>query len=315
MRHMLTIAAVLLVAAACASAVLRPAENKLAPWTEALRAAQPDEAFAAVYRVDRRHLVFLGAKHATRTDSPTFRLIEDAYGGFEIDTVIVEGFPTSRGPNADRLIEYAKEGKAEEANGFQQRGETVPAVLGGLAEGATVWGGEPDDSDIKQHVIAQGFSERDLLGFYTLRSIPQWIREQRIDNAGDPAIGSLLDAELVRNRERLGLGATVLSDADAWHDWYRSENARPLDARFSTEEAGPLADGPYGSNAIAAAISKARAAYLHRLVIDHLNRGETVLVVFGGSHLMIHRPALDTVLGSPCYSGDALSDALSRCRF
>ena len=313
MRHMLMMAAALFVVAACEGTLLRPAEYKLGSWTETLRAAQPDDAYAAVYRVDDRHLVFLGAKHANRTDSRTFRLIEEAYASFDIDTVIVEGFPTSRGPNAARLIAFAEEGKAREADGFQQRGETVPAVLGGLAEGATVWGGEPDDSDVKEHVIAQGYSERDLLGFYTLRSISQWIREQRIDNAGDPAIGPLLDAELVRNRERLGLDATVLSDADAWHDWYRSVNARPLDARFSTEEAGPLADGPYGSNAIAAAISKARAAYLHRLVIDHLNRGETVLVVFGGSHLMIHRPVLDTVLGSPCYSGDVLSDVVSRC--
>jgi hypothetical protein len=40
-----------------------------------------------------------------------------------------------------------------------------------------------------------------------------------------------------------------------------------------------------------------------------LNAGETLLVVFGASHLMIHRPALDAMLGSPCYTGSELSSA------
>ena len=35
--------------------------------------------------------------------------------------------------------------------------------------------------------------------------------------------------------------------------------------------------------------------------------GDTVLVVFGGSHLMILRPALDAMLGQPCYVGSELS--------
>jgi len=34
-----------------------------------------------------------------------------------------------------------------------------------------------------------------------------------------------------------------------------------------------------------------------------LNAGETLLVVFGRSHLMIQRPALDAMLGRPCYVG------------
>jgi hypothetical protein len=61
-------------------------------------------------------------------------------------------------------------------------------------------------------------------------------------------------------------------------------------------------------------VSRARDAWLHDLVVAHLNAGETVLVVFGGSHLVIHRPALDGVLGPPCYVGAALERAAASCR-
>jgi len=153
---------------------------------------------------------------------------------------------------------------------------------------------------VKLRVRAAGFSDADILGFYTLRSIPQWIRERRIDNAADPRVNDLLAEELTKNRSRLALDASVLPSIEDWRDWYRQTNAKSLGADFTTEEAGPLADGPFGTNAVGAAISKSRAAYLHEMVISKLQTGDTVLVVYGASHLMIHQPALDASLGKGC---------------
>ncbi len=303
----------LLLLSSCATPPLRPAPDRLQPWTAALRDRQPEDAFAAVYRVGRNRLVFVAAKHSNRDDSLTFRLIRDAYAAFAIDTVIAEGFPTSRGANPARLFQYASENGAR-SDGFVEGGETVPTVLGARREGATLWGGEADDLDIKARILAQGFTAEDLLGFYVLRNIPQWTGERRIEHAGDPRLQSLVATALARNREALQLPSTVLPGFPEWAAWYRALNRRPIGAGFTTEEAGPLTDGRFGTNRIAAAISRARDAYLHDLVIAHLNAGETVLVVFGGSHLMIHRPALDAVLGPPCYVGTALERSASICR-
>ena len=153
-----------------------------------------------------------------------------------------------------------------------------------------------------------------MLGFYVLRNIPQWIREQKIADAGDPRLAPLVDAALYKDRAALQLPAGTLPGFAAWSAWYRRLNGKPIGADFTTEEAGPLADGRFGSNRIAYAISRERAAYLHELVVRHLNAGESVLVVFGASHLMIHRPALDAVLGPPCYSGADLQQAAADCR-
>ena len=285
----------------------------LTPFTLALRDRQPEESFAAVYRVGDAHLVWLAARHSTRTDSLTFALIEQAYAAFAFDSVILEGCPAAWGPTPERLVAYAEAGAAEEADGFQPRGETVPTVLGGLAQGATLYCGEPADAVVRDSVLSQGFSEADILGFYTLRSIPQWIRQQRVKDGADPALDALLSEELARNRARLDLSGEVLADLPDWKAWYRDLNGRPLDARFSTEEAGPAQDGRFASNRIGAAVSKARAAHLHQSVIDQLAMGESVMVRFGASHFMIHAPALTASLGAPCYTGAEPGAARQPC--
>jgi hypothetical protein len=292
--------------AGCLSQV-RPDVEKLAPWTTALRAQQPADAFAAVYERGRNKLVFLGAAHTEEVESLTFRMIHDAYASFDIDAAIVEGAARSRGPNEGKLLQWVA--SRSQLEGRQPGGELVPTVRGALAEGAVVWGGEPDDAQIRDALLARGVTGADLLGFYTLRSVPQWLRERKVASADDARVPALIDAELARNRERLGLPATVLPSAGAWMEWYERSNGKPFGSGFDLEEVGPLADGRYGSNRVAVAVSRSRAAFLLQAVADHLNEAESVLVVFGASHLMILRPALDAMLGAPCYVGDDLTAA------
>jgi hypothetical protein len=303
----------LLLLSACAASPLRPATEKLQPWTTHFRDQQPDDAFAAVYKRGAHRLVFVAAQHANRDDSATFRLIREAYANYDFDTVIAEGFPTSRGANPASIIKYAADNGAN-ADGFVEGGETVPTVLGARQEKANLWGGEADDVDVEAHVLADGFSAADLLGFYVLRSIPQWIGERKIDDAGDPRLQPLVEGALARNRATLQLPNFVLANYAHWAAWYSALNRKPIDAGFVTEEVGPLADGRFSTNRIAYAISRARDAYLHKLIISHLNANENVLVVFGGSHLMIHRPALDAAIGRPCYVGTELVRSVSACR-
>src|SRR5512134_3006848 len=106
----------LLMCVACHSFVA-PEPDKLEPWTTQLRDAQPDDAFAALYVRRSQRLLFVGAKHATRTDSLTFRLIEQAYALLPPDTVIVEGFPYSDGSNSARLVKWFE--RQHETRGFE----------------------------------------------------------------------------------------------------------------------------------------------------------------------------------------------------
>jgi hypothetical protein len=289
---------------------LRPDPEEIVAWTTTLREQQPPDAFGAVYERGRNRLVFIGAAHTEAVNSLTFKMIHDAYAAFDIDTAIVEGGIRSRGPNDAKLLQWVA--SQSEREGRQPGGELVAAVRGALAEGAVVWGGEPDDAQIRDTLVSGGVPAADLLGFYTLRSVPQWLRQQQIASADDPRATALIETELARNRERLGLPATLLPDAEAWMEWYERTNGRPFGAGFELEEAGPLADGRYASNRVAAAVERSRNAFLLQAIADHLNKGESVLVVFGGSHLMVLRPALDAMLGPSCYLGSDLSLAAKK---
>jgi hypothetical protein len=288
---------------------LRPDPTKIATWTTELRAQQPDDAFGAVYARGRNRLVFVGAAHTEEIDSLTFRMINDAYASFDIHAILVEGVQRSRGPNNDRVIKWVASQAQHE--GRQDGGEIIPAIRGALAEGAVVWGGEPDDAQVRDALASQGVSSEDVLGFYTLRTVPQWLNERQIATADDVHTRTLIDAELARNRERLGLPATVLPNYAAWSEWYARTNGKVFGVMFEPEETGPLADGRYASNKIAAAISRSRDSFLLDAIADRLNAGQSLLVVFGGSHLMILRPALDAMLGRPCYVGRGLSLAVA----
>jgi len=182
---------------------------------------------------------------------------------------------------------------------------------GGTRRGAELWGGKPDEVDVKARVMAQGFSAEDVLGFHVLRTISQWVRKRRVENAGDSRLQFLVEEELRRARGALELPGTVLPGFERWADWYQALNGRPIGPDLAVEEVGPLSDDPFPSNRIAAAVSQARDAFL---IIKHLNAGKSVLVVFGGSHLMIHRPALDAALGGPCHASESLEAAAARCR-
>jgi hypothetical protein len=288
-----------------------PASDKVQAWTTQLRNTQPNDAFAAVYARGTQQLIFVAAKHTTRVDSLTFRLIDEAYASFHINTAIVEGPPYSRGANADRLMKWVD--AQREIDGSIEAGETFPAVRGARAQGAAVFGGEPDDAYLREQVIAKGFSEQDILGFYTLRSIPQWVGEEKIHGADDDRVRPLVKSELEHNWERLSLPSTVLPDYAAWAQWYAQTNHKAFGAAFDPEEGAPLADGRYGSNKIAEAISHVRDEFLLNIIAQHWNKDESIIVVFGASHLMILRPALDSMLGDPCYLGGDLKSAPARC--
>ena len=183
----------LLLTGCAAQPVFSPATDRLAPWTESLSAQQPEDAFASVYRVRNRNLVFIGAVHENQVDSKTFRLIGQAFDHYRFGRVIVEGYPTSRGANPERLLQEAVEGAT--ADGFQPSGETVPAERGAIRQGAQIWGGEPDDLNVKRYAMERGIAEADILGFYTLRVVPQWLRERQILTPTDPRLNELVDKE------------------------------------------------------------------------------------------------------------------------
>lgn len=297
-----------LAAAACR---LSPNVDLLTPWTLQLRDSQPDDPFILVYRKGDRRLIFVAANHETDPASKTFALIDRSFSIWPVKAVIVEGVPTSLGVNPHPLQSLADE--RPRPDGIVEGGETVPAVQGARRVGAAIWGGEADNLMIKKFASSSGVSDADLLGFYVLRVVPQWSRERAFERLGDERFKALVERQLQRSRQALGVPGEVLSRNQEWNDWYRATNNKAVYKSVDVEEVGPLADGPWPTNRISERVAKARDAHLLRLIARRIEDSRSVMVIFGGSHALIVRSALDSMLGTPCYVGARVDDAKAYC--
>lgn len=299
-------------AAGCTpDAQLAPDPSRLAPWTTELRDTQPDGPFALVYSAAGMQLIYIAAIHENERDSPTFRLIEAAYALWPVNAVVLEGVASGLPADDPRLLAIAA--RPGGAAGFDPDGETGPAVRGALGTGARLYGGELDDLAVRDHVRRAGIEDADLLGFYVLRMVPQWLREGAIANLADPRLGELVQRQLSHSRDLLQLPAEQMRDLAAFRAWYARTNGKALAAGLAEDELGPLADGRWPTNRISAAVAVARDAHLLVVIAERLQAERSVLVVFGASHASIARPALDAMLGAPCYVGPDLDRARALC--
>lgn len=298
----------LLLISAC---TVSPGSEKIAVWTQALADSQREGPELLLFQRGGKKLAFIGVQHDSDPASRTHRLIDSTFSIFKPRIVIVEGAPTSWGYNPQRLIEIGSQ--RPDAHGLLQEGETVPAVRGALVSGSIIVGGEPSDADVRRIAATHGVSKVDLLGFYVLRVVPQWQSQGEFDDLRSTRATALIDNQLARSRAGLKLSPDLLPDATAWRRWRLERNVGASPSRIDIQEAGPLADGPWKTSQVGAAISRARGTHLYELTKAALAKHRSVLVVFGGSHALIQLPALERLLGAPCYRGDDAESAAESC--
>lgn len=309
-----TIAAILVVLClgACATtANLTLDARRLSPWTVALRDSQIEGAFVMIFRHNEQQVLLVGAEHDNAPDSATFQLIDAAFTLAPVESVIVEGTRTALGPDPAALRALSDE--SLDAAGLQPNGETVPTVRGALRHGATLLGGEPEEVDVIERAIGLGVTPQDIAGFYVLRVIPQWLRDGSASGPDDRRMIALIERQLARVRVSFGNRDTGLSTYADWLVWYRRTNGRDFGSGFDPEETGPLVDGPWGSNKIAAAVARARDSHLLNVIASTLAARRSVMVVYGASHALILRGALERRFGPPCYLGSDMGEARRRC--
>jgi hypothetical protein len=286
--------------------------DKLAIWSQSLAASQADGPEILVFERGKVNLAFVGVQHESDPASSTHRLITSTFGVFTPRVVIVEGVPTSWGYDPARLVRVI--GEKPDAQGLMPSGETFPAVRGAVGAGSKLLGGEPDDADVRRIASRLGVTDLDLLGFYVLRVVPQWLSQKKFDDLESESATGLIEQQLERSRREIGLETAVLPNAEAWRGWRLLKNPKASPKTLDVEETGPLADGPWPTNVTAAAISRARDTHLYEVINQQLAEHSSVMVVYGGSHVLIQYPALTALLGKPCYRGAHVEDVSRSCK-
>jgi len=256
-----------------------------------LERGEPAGPFLERFSARGLELVFLAAQHDNQRDAATFRLVDQALAGHPVGVVVVEGLRTSLGLDPPQVLEAFERSVQGD---FYPMGEPSYAALEARARGIPFVGGEPDEAELRDAARAAGFDDRDLVGFYFVRQVPQYRRSGELERTSLPVLYAGLTAHY-----RAPLGLRLADESyEAFLAWYREANGRPFDlATFDPEEAAPIEGGAFRSQRVSHAVGLARDRHVVALVDELLREHGSVLVVFGKSHLACQRPAYEAWLG------------------
>lgn len=240
--------------------------------------------YLARFEKNGRVLVYVAARHEATRSNPTMALIRRAFDEDKPEFLVIEGVPNGA---EGGFLAYARRNCGADAC---PAGEPAFAAL--LAEEAKIpfAGGEPRDEQVIPAMAKLGYDRRDLFNFYFVRRIPQYRREGRL---GEPL--AALHADYLKSYPLFhGDGFTY----EGFEAWYRERNGKKFAlAAFDDDEVAPKGKGAYYTQRLSAAINLVRNRFAVQLLAEKLNAHRAVLIVYGGSHFLMERRALERTLG------------------
>lgn len=265
--------------------------NLVRDWSDELNAELPLVPFSAVYSRDQKKLVYLGVAHGNLLNSSSMQSIKNAFAQTKFDFVLLEGFPASKGLSPQSMTNLASR---DGINGFYQQGETGLAIQLAVQQKAQFVGAEPDETQVKEAILKTGYSAEDLLFFYLVRQIPEFRRQKKLSSQN-----KILFAEFLKTWSRI-LNVSPEPSFDKFLGWYKEKNGH----EFKTEEIGteipaPYKDGRLFTQRISSIVDRIRNEFIVNQIENSVQTNNNVLVIFGSSHWVTQKLALEDFMGSP----------------
>ncbi len=122
---------------------------------------------------ERGSVMVIGVNHVHRLDHPAFTLIDQVFEHTEPDLLCVEGMDNDfKEPLARQLLATLSPEVAAERGG-----EAVYAVVRAIARGILWQPVEPADDVLFSYLLSLGFVRADIIAWYVLRLLPQYIAQ------------------------------------------------------------------------------------------------------------------------------------------
>ncbi|MEL7190020.1 MAG: hypothetical protein AAGK17_10750 [Pseudomonadota bacterium] len=268
--------------------------EKLLSWKDWSEVEPPEIVpFKTVYEGCGKTVIFVAVEHSNDPASKTYALIEQALVSGQPDIVILEGFPSDFGTSPSDMVAYA-DSVAGTAGDFEPMYAVRIADKGNIS----FIGGEPSDQTILEMIAPLEISPADLFGFYVLRQIDQWLLSGEIESHKDPMIAKLISS--FKDEFLASTGASpetirAVSDFDGFKVWYATQNGLGYNEGYSAQDSWPTSpDTNRKTNQLSDLVSDIRDLHLQKTMADALNKHDTVVVIYGFSHHVIHKPALES---------------------
>ncbi len=291
---------VFLAMAACASnPKLDP--KHIRPWSTNLGTEYPNkQSVIARYNKNNHGLFYLAARHTNTIGEDTLNLVETLFKDYQFDVLLIESIPYTSGESPKWYVEEAKRGKTAQ---FIQGGESAFAALLADTKKIPFFAGEPDHQDIYNRLKAKGYSDEDVIGFYTIRQIPQWVRQQEKKEG-------LLQRKIpsfVAYHCKI-FSVTKCPTYDQILNWYQAKLGHKLTVNISNEETAPISDGLLFTQKISSEVGFIRDRFTLSIIEKLFHKYKRVAVIYGAGHFITLRKSFDQTFGEPTFIEDKKED-------
>lgn len=271
--------------------------RKIRPWSNALTKESPNQkAVIAHYSKDGFELFYLAARHTNTLGEDTLNLVQTLFDKYRFDVLIIESIPHSSGKSPIWFVDEAKKGRSAT---FVKGGESALAAVLADEKKILFYGGEPDHRDIYNQLKSKGYSDRDIISFYTIRQVPQWVREH--ENKQD----------LLQRKTPKFAGHYCklfsISSCPTYADivtWYKDKLGHELLPDMSNEEIAPYSDGSLFTQEMSSDVGYVRDRFTLSVIEKMLQRHRRVAVVYGAGHFITLRKSFDASFGEPKFIED-----------
>jgi hypothetical protein len=245
-------------------------------------------------------LLYAAVKHASSRDypnlfdDPTFKTVSQLFKDYQIGAVVVEGIPGQGSWREGEVpASLVKRCDQCEKDNYEKCGEPYFAIQQGRKSHAKIFRGEPSEPEVIAEITKEGFTIKDLLGFYIVRMIPTWKISNEFDSAS--AKGLIEKRILFEKRQ---IGTNIEFDYAQFVTWYKVHMSKPasfMDIEMSDTGEVTARDNTFIQN-ISHAIGIVRDQSIALQIRKALEEVSTVLVVYGSSHYLNSRNALERMM-------------------
>jgi hypothetical protein len=264
------------------------------PWQSELEQEYlSKKPFIARHKAKDFEIFYLAAHHDNDPNSQTMQLIDKLFQNYKFDVLIIEPFPNSKGESPQWYLDLSRKSIGKS---LIVEGESSYAVIKANDKAIPFFGGEIDHLQLYLQLKIQGYTTEDVIGFYLVRQIPQWIRQKKA-----PAEMLKKDAPqfLKHYCKDFEVPPTNCPDLAAIKLWYRAKMNKELTPERINDEVAPIYGSTIFTQKISSAVGDIRDRFTLNLIQTYLKKYKRVAVIYGKSHYITLRKSIDAAMGPP----------------
>ncbi len=251
-------------------------------------------------------LTYVPAIHSNDPKDSLMQEIETRFQEMGPALVVIEGWPDLIDPRSAKDVEiaYGEQNLTRDEYIIKQE-ERGLAVRLASEHGLPIASPEPLDKTIAQQLMSENISPEDIIGFYVLRGLKQEIRTKKQLPAPAQILWSIEETKKHLGLEHVPYQPSMLQNRLSELTGIEKEKLDTLD-KLSEEELTQVFDLtdpiPWEGkpsrtfNKISELINVMRDSFAVAKTAEYLTKYKKVFVTYGGSHLLMQKPALEYLL-------------------